>query len=72
MKNVFSSIQPGELKCEYKTNPTGIEEKQPRFSWITECNATNSFQTAYHLFVASSPYTLTTLFPVIHIIMSAS
>ena len=58
MEKVFSSIQPGELKCEYKTNPAGIDEKQPRFSWITECDAANSFQTAYHLLVASSSQNL--------------
>lgn len=54
MGNDFSLIKPVELKCEYKTNPTGIDEKHPRFSWITKCESYNSFQTAYRIIIASS------------------
>ena len=54
MGNDFSSVKPVELKCEYKTNPTGIDERHPRFSWITKCECYNSIQTAYRLIIASS------------------
>ena len=54
MKTKFSAIKPVELKCEYKTNPTGIDEKHPRFSWITRYEGYNSFQTSYRIIVASS------------------
>jgi alpha-L-rhamnosidase len=54
MEIPFSSVKPGELKCEFKVNPTGIDEKHPRFSWLTECDSYNSYQTAYQLIVASS------------------
>jgi alpha-L-rhamnosidase len=54
MKNKFSAIKPVELKCEYKTNPASIDEKHPRFSWITRYEEFDSFQTSYRLLVASS------------------
>ena len=54
MENDFSSVKPVELKCEYKTNPTGIDEKHPRFSWITDYEGYNSFQIAYRIIIASS------------------
>ncbi len=58
MKAPFSSVKPGELKFEYKTNPTGIDEKHPRFSWVTEYDSYNSYQTAYQLIVGTSPQNL--------------
>ena len=54
MANDFSLVAPVELKCEYKTNPTGIDENHPRFSWITKYDGCNSFQTAYRILIASS------------------
>jgi len=54
MKKTFSSVKPVELKCEYKTNPTGIDEKHPRFSWITEYDGYGSSQTSYRILVATS------------------
>ncbi len=54
MGNIFSSVKPVELKCEYKINPAGIDEKNPSFSWITEYEGYNSFQTAYRIIIASS------------------
>ncbi|MCX6151393.1 MAG: family 78 glycoside hydrolase catalytic domain [Ignavibacteriales bacterium] len=50
----FSSIKPVELKCEYKIDPAGIDEKQPRFSWITEYDGYDSSQTFYRIIVAST------------------
>lgn len=54
MANDFSLVKPVELKCEYKTNPTGLDEKHPRFSWIIKYEGHNSFQTAYRIIIASS------------------
>ena len=54
MANDFSLVAPVELKCEYKTNPTGIDEKHPRFSWLIKYEGCNSFQTAYRILIASS------------------
>ena len=54
MEKPFSSIAPDELKCEYRINPTGVDAKNPRFSWITKCSSHNSCQTAYRLLISSS------------------
>lgn len=54
MKTKFSAINPVELKCEYKTNPAGINEKHPRFSWTTRYEGYDSYQTSYRILVATS------------------
>ena len=51
-----SAIKITDLKCEYRTNPLGIDNTTPRFSWkLTEENKTRGQkQTAYKMLVASS------------------
>jgi alpha-L-rhamnosidase len=44
-------------RCEYKSNPIGIEEPVPRFSWIVESAEENKYaerQTAYRIIVSRS------------------
>lgn len=36
-----------ELKCEHQTNPLGISNRNPVFSWILDSNQENVRQTAY-------------------------
>lgn len=55
--------KPRELKCEYKHNPRGIDKTVPRLSWITDCDLSDSIQTAYRILAASSPEKLNTLIP---------
>jgi len=43
-----------ELKCEYATNPLGIDVTQPRFSWILKSDSRGQMQSAYQVLVASS------------------
>lgn len=43
-----------DLRCEYKTNPVGIDGTHPRLSWKLTSNERGSIQTAYHIRVASS------------------
>jgi alpha-L-rhamnosidase len=50
-----SHIEPYELLCEFKSNPTGIATIQPYFNWKNKTNVNKSIQTAYHILVASSP-----------------
>ncbi|MCF0233938.1 MAG: hypothetical protein HUK22_03045, partial [Thermoguttaceae bacterium] len=33
-----SPLVPANLRCEYLTNPKGLDVKAPRFSWILESN----------------------------------
>jgi alpha-L-rhamnosidase len=53
-----AAIRPVELKCEYRSNPAGIDEKTPRLSWrlaATVPAARNLKQSAYRVLAASSP-----------------
>src|SRR5262245_58450299 len=49
------SLQLTQLKCEYRTNPLGIDVIQPRLSWLLESDQRGQRQTAYQILVASSP-----------------
>ena len=42
------------LRCEYLTNPTGIDEASPRLSWIVQSPDRGERQTAYRILVAST------------------
>jgi alpha-L-rhamnosidase len=42
------------LRCEYLSNPLGIDAVQPRLSWIVASNQRGQRQTAYEILVASS------------------
>jgi len=53
-------LKPIELHCEHKTNPVGIDEHHPRFSWITNCSIPNTSQSAYRILIASSMENLST------------
>ena len=50
-----SLLQPVSLRCEYLTNPKGIDETQPRLSWQVESGERGIRQAAYQILVASSP-----------------
>ena len=43
-----------DLTCEHLTNPLGIVEKQPRFSWKIVTETRNIAQTAYEIRVATA------------------
>ncbi|MEK7706464.1 MAG: family 78 glycoside hydrolase catalytic domain, partial [Verrucomicrobiota bacterium] len=47
-------LEPVALRCEYRVNPAGIDEAQPRLTWRVESNERGQKQTAYHILVASS------------------
>ena len=42
------------LRCEYLTNPLGIDVARPRLSWVIESNRRGERQTAFQVLVASS------------------
>lgn len=55
------SLRVDQLRCEYKTDPVGIDVPQPRFSWVlvpVEATQRGLKQTAYQILVASSPAAL--------------
>ena len=58
--NASQAVKPVNLRCEYSTNPIGIDVVQPRLSWILTLERPASeytrgkVQTAYRILVASS------------------
>ncbi len=42
-------------RTEYRINPMGIDGRQPRFSWQTQCRRPGIYQIAYQITAASSP-----------------
>ena len=53
-------VSPGGLRCEYLTDPIGIDAEKPRLSWILEDpdqkpDVRGLKQTAYEILVASTP-----------------
>lgn len=56
--SVFSiangQIRVVNLKCEYLTNPLGIDIQIPRFFWQLKSDANNQKQSAYRILVATS------------------
>ena len=51
-------LAPAQLRCEYLTNPHGIDEPAPRLSWIMLDPRRGAAQTAYQVLVAADPATL--------------
>jgi alpha-L-rhamnosidase len=46
---------PVHLRCEYLTNPLGIDAASPRLSWRSDNTERNWSQSAYQVLVASNP-----------------
>jgi alpha-L-rhamnosidase len=53
--NIFaSSITPCDLRCEYMSNPLGLDIVVPRFGWTFLSGERNQRQSAYELIVGDS------------------
>jgi alpha-L-rhamnosidase len=44
-----------DLRCEYRTNPLGVNTAHPRLSWVLESDHRGEAQSAYQVFASSSP-----------------
>lgn len=53
-----AAFSPQELRCEYLSNPSGIDVPKPRFSWTLNPAENVRGQSAYRVLVATSPATL--------------
>src|SRR6266576_6219094 len=51
--SVAASLDPVALRCEYRVNPLGIDEAQPRLTWRVESSDRGQKQTACEILVAS-------------------
>src|SRR5918911_1861190 len=47
-----SELRPVGLRCEYRVDPLGIDERAPRLSWALESEARGQLQSAYRVLVA--------------------
>ena len=54
-----SPLSVTNLRCEYKTNPIGLDVAEPRFSWELVAAQRGTMQTAYQIRVAISEAQLT-------------
>lgn len=50
-----AQVSIGDLRCEQRVNPLGIDTVKPRFSWKLSAKERAQFQYAYQILVASSP-----------------
>jgi len=48
-------LNPHTLRCEYLSNPLGIDILQPRLSWQLASDRRGQAQSAYRILVADSP-----------------
>src|SRR5688572_18714016 len=55
MSTPASTLRVDKLRCEYLTNPLGLNETKPRFSWVLRSDENGQKQTAYRVVVASTP-----------------
>ena len=55
-----ATVTTQNLRCEYLTNPLGIDAVNPRFSWTLSSPQRGELQTAYQILVASSAKILDT------------
>ncbi|GAA5125207.1 family 78 glycoside hydrolase catalytic domain [Luteolibacter yonseiensis] len=51
---LLAEVTSTNLRCEYLTDPHGIEVRQPRLSWLVGSLERGEKQTAYQILVASS------------------
>src|SRR5437660_1455495 len=55
-----SPMHPAALRCEYRSNPIGIDAAKPRLSWTLESSRRGERQTAYQVLVCEDEQDLKT------------
>ena len=55
-----AGIWPVRLRCEYRSDPLGIDTISPRLSWVLEAEKRGQRQTAYQILVAANEEDLET------------
>jgi alpha-L-rhamnosidase len=53
--NTIEKTEITGLRCEYRTNPLGIETPHPRFSWLITSGERSIYQQAYRIVVSDNP-----------------
>ena len=52
--SLSAQISPSQLFTENRTNPLGIDNPQPKFTWVMDSNARNKSQSAYQIQVSEN------------------
>jgi alpha-L-rhamnosidase len=50
----FGVVKPENLRCEYISNPLGIDSKKPRLSWTFPADERNYHQTAFEIIISEN------------------
>jgi alpha-L-rhamnosidase len=53
VQGAVGPMAPTRLRCEYLSNPLGIDVRQPRFAWVLRHTERGQTQTAYEILVAT-------------------
>lgn len=51
---LFAQLKPIDLKCEYLTNPEGVDMQNPRLFWQLKSTENAQCQAAYQIIVATT------------------
>ncbi|MCW1884696.1 family 78 glycoside hydrolase catalytic domain [Luteolibacter flavescens] len=54
----WADLSVSKLRCEYLVDPVGIDEVEPRLSWVVASTERGERQTAWQIIVASTPEAL--------------
>ena len=54
LHELAAQVTVGNLRCEMRVNPLGIDVKHPRLSWQLQSDLRNVVQTSYQILVSSS------------------
>jgi alpha-L-rhamnosidase len=58
LERIAARVLVGDMRCENRPEPLGIDATQPRLSWILNASERGQRQTAYQVLVASSAASL--------------
>ena len=50
-----AAVEVTQLRCEYRTNPLGLDVAHPRLGWVNTSAERGASQTSYQILVASTP-----------------
>ena len=53
--SVFADVTITTMRCEYAENPIGIDVLQPRLGWVLDSQQRDQRQSAYRVYVSTSP-----------------
>ena len=59
LKGFSQQLTVTNLRCEYRKNPSGVDNLNPHFSWELQSNERNVLQTGYQVLVADDSLLLT-------------